>query len=106
MLTQTATFTGTPAVGADSEGNPTFGDPVVTTYPCRLEQTDSTEIVEGERRSVSNLLLFLPPEAADQSFEDTVDVDGRLYQVEGVPNVLRTPRGIHHIEARVRGVVG
>jgi len=49
-------------------------------------------------------VLFLPAAAATATFEDEVLVDGLRYQVDGRPDVLRTPRGIHHVEARVRRV--
>lgn len=110
MLTQTATIVHHPPAGSDAEGNPTFGTPTTTVYPCRLEQIQgrgastagSQEMVVGESRTDTNLVLFLPAEAATATFEDEVIIDGVRYQLEGQPDVLRTPRGIHHIEARVR----
>lgn len=102
-LTQTATIVRHPPTGSDADGNPTFGAPDVTTYPCLLQQTDSTEYVEGERRATTNLILFLPPEAIAETFEDEVVVDGLRYQVQGKPNVL-APRGVHHIETSVRRI--
>lgn len=101
MLTQTATLIHHPPTGSDAEGNPTFGTATTATYPCRLQQTDSVELVEGERRATTNLTLFLPAEAAGETFEDEVLVDGLRYQVEGQPAVLRTPRGVHHVETAV-----
>lgn len=103
-LTQTATVIHHAATGSDSEGNPTFATATTVDYPCRLEQTDSVEIVQGERRTTTNLVLFLDPEAIAETFEDEVLVDGVRYQVEGQPEVLRTPRGLHHIETRLRRV--
>jgi hypothetical protein len=102
LLTQTATLVHHPATGTDSEGNTTFGTATTTTYPCLLQQTDSVEVVEGERRTTTNLLLFLPAAAAGETFEDEITVDAVTYQVEGQPDVLRSPRGIHHVETKVR----
>ena len=104
LLTQTATVVHYAPTGSDAEGNSTFGAAVETTYPALLQQTNSTETVEGERRSTTNLTLFLPAEAAGETFEDEVLVDGERYQVEGQPAVLRTPRGVHHVETAVRRV--
>lgn len=104
LLTQTAVVVHHPSAGADAEGNPTFATPTTTTYPCLLQQVDSSEIVEGERRATTSLVLFLPAAAAGATFEDGVSVDGLPYQVEGQPDVLRTPRGVHHVEAKVRRV--
>lgn len=113
LLTQTATIVHHPPTGSDAEGDATFGTPTTVDYPCRLEQvqgrgastTGSEELVEGESRTDTHLLLFLPAEAASAvTFEDEVIVGGLRYQVDGRPDVLRTPRGIHHVEARLRRV--
>lgn len=137
MLTQTATIVQHTSSGADSEGNPTFSPQTTATYPCRLEQiqTDgastaaSREMVTGEARTDTSLLLFLPAAAEGVKFEDEVIIDGVgpltteagvalitesietisviegvHYQIEGQPIVMRAPRGTHHIEARLRRV--
>ena len=83
---------------SDSEGNTVFNAPASTTYPANLQQVTRTEIIEGERRAVSTLILFLPPTAVVVS-EDQVVISGSTYQVEGPPNLLSTIRGPHHIEA-------
>jgi len=112
LLTQTATIVGHPPTGSDAEGNPTFGTATTTVYPCLLQQiqgrgasnTGSQEMVEGESRTDTTLVLFLPAEAVAANFEDEVIVDGLRYQVDGRPDVVRTPRGGHHLEARLRRI--
>jgi hypothetical protein len=112
LLTQTATLVHHPATGTDSEGNTTFGTATTTTYPCLLQQREgkgihqagSTEVVQGETRTDTLMMLFLPASAAGETFEDEVLVDGLRYQVEGQPDVLRTPRGVHHVETRLRRI--
>jgi len=106
LLNQTATIVHHAPTGSDAEGNPTFAAATTVDYPCRLQQADSVETVEGERRTTTNLILFLPPEAAAETFTDEVLVDGLRYQVEGQPDVLRGGRGVHHLETRVRRVTG
>lgn len=38
--------------------------------------------------------------------DERVVIDDTTYEVVGTPNVARTPRGPHHIEARLRVVLG
>jgi len=104
LLTQTATLIHHEPSGADAEGNPTYGTATTVTYPCRLEQTDSVEELDGERRTTTNLRLFLPPSASGANFEDALQVDGVTYQLVGAPDIERTPRGIHHLELRLTRV--
>lgn len=115
LLTQTATIRRVrPAVAGatDVEGNWAPGLASETTYPCRLErghggrqsQTDTEETYDqGAERMASTWLLFLPA-AADITGRDLVVVDGRKFEVEGEPNVLRAPQGPHHVEAFLSSV--
>lgn len=106
LLTQTATIVHHPPTGSDSEGNTTFGTATTVDYPALLQQADSIETVEGERRTTTNLILFLPAEAAAETFDDEVLVDGLRYQVEGQPDVLRRRGTVHHLETRLRRISG
>lgn len=106
MLTQTATIVHHAPAGSDAEGNPTFATATTTTYPALLQQRDSVELVDGELRTITNLFLFLPAAAAGETFTDEVLLDGLRYQVVGQPDVLRTPRGVHHVETRLRRIAG
>lgn len=110
LLTQTATITRVrPATApdSDSDGNWLPGTPTTASYPCRLERghggrqsrADTSESYdEGAERMSSAWLLFLPS-TADITGRDLVTVEGRKFEVDGEPTVLRTPRGPHHIEA-------
>lgn len=109
LLTQVATITRvrpTTAGSTDAEGNWLPGTPSTSSYPCRLERghggrqsrTDTSEDYEGAERMSSTWLLFLPA-TADITGRDLVTVEGREFDVDGEPVVLRTPRGAHHIEA-------
>lgn len=75
-----------------------------TDVPYRLEQTESTEITVGESTVVSDWKLFLMPTVTISHLSRFIDVDGRTFEVVGPPNKLVTPRGPHHIEARLRYV--
>ncbi len=103
LLTQTATVTRTPSSTADSEGNWAPGTQTATTYACRLQDGESIETFEGANRIVADALLFLPASASING-RDEVTVDAKRYQVVGRPAEMRTPRGIHHIEARLQRV--
>lgn len=105
LLTQTATITGTAKGAADAEGNWTPGAGTTTTWPCRLQDGESTELFEGADRIVADALLFLPA-GAPITGRSEVTVDGKPYQVVGRPAELRTPRGVHHLEVHLRRVDG
>lgn len=98
MLTQTATVTRTPSTTADSEGNSVPGVQVITNYPACLQDGGAFETFEGANRIVADALVFLPG-TADINGRDEVTVSGERYQVVGQPSEMRTPRGIHHVEA-------
>lgn len=100
LLSQTATVTTRTPGTSDAEGNVVTAN-TSADYPALVQQTDAIEVLVGDVRSVSNWLLFLLPDAAINA-QDQVVVDGRTYEVTGEPAVLRTPRGPHHIEARLR----
>lgn len=104
LMTQPVTVvhraTGTP----DGEGNPEPGATTSTDYLGCIQQIDSVEVLEGERLTSTNLLLFLPTSAAITA-EDELTSGSDRYRVVGYPNVVRTPRGPHHIEAHLRLVV-
>ncbi len=74
-------------------------------YPCWLEQTDTVEVTVGRDTVLSDWLLVLPPEALLDA-TDRIAVDGRSFEVVGHPATVNTPRGAHHIECRLRAVVG
>ncbi|MFN2537965.1 MAG: hypothetical protein ABR549_07395 [Mycobacteriales bacterium] len=102
LLTQTATVrSAASGTAADAEGNWTPGALATATYPALLQQTETIETFEGRDRLTSTHLLFLEATAVI-SGRDLVDIGGRHYEVVGQPAVLRTPRGAHHIEARLR----
>lgn len=67
--------------------------------PCRLEQVDAQE---RENAQVTEWRLFLPGDAdlegVDRGRHDT---EGE-FAVIGEPAKRRTPRGVHHQEARLR----
>lgn len=103
LLTQTATVVHRAVGTPDSEGNPTPGTTTSTDYAARLEQTDTLEVLEGEDRVQTDWLLFLPSTAVVVAADEVV-IDSVRYQVTGQPAPVRTPRGLHHYEARLRRV--
>ncbi len=87
----------------DEYGNEVRGVASAVTYQARLEQTASTEITQDRATYISDWLLFLPPRS-DIHAGDQIKADGAVFEVLGPPNILRTPSGAHHIEARLRHV--
>ena len=103
MLTQTATITDTPKGTTDDEGNWVPGAAATSTEPCRLQDGTSLEVFEGTNSIIADGLLFLGPAAAITGRSE-VTVDGKRYQVVGRPAEMRTPRGVHHLEVKLRRV--
>ena len=99
LLKQSAAVKRFPIV-IDEYGNESRGTATTITYPCRLEQTDGTEVTVNRNTQTSNWNLFLLPEA-DIKSGDQVVVDATTFEVAGPPAKQQTPRGAHHIEARL-----
>lgn len=102
LLTQTVTIrrAGTPTT--DPEGN------TVTTYTGqtvqgRVEQSQSVEVADGRQVVTSWWRAFLPPDVTVEA-DDRIESDDGVFEVDGRPNVARTPRGPHHLEVRLRTV--
>jgi len=86
----------------DSRGNKVrVQPPTSTVYQCRLEQTDSQEISVGQQTVISNMRLFLPPDAVVDS-EDQWTQDGVTYELVGPPATEHDLSGPHHVVAHLR----
>lgn len=102
QLTQTATVVA-PGASADDYGNavPDWGSGAARhDEPALLQQTAATEVTVDRDMVTSDWLLFLLPTAVITA-TCRVLVEGRTFEVVGLPAVLRTQRGPHHIEARL-----
>jgi head-tail adaptor len=95
--------------GTPKYGNATLDwtDPSMTMTSGWLAQHTSAEPVTTGRTTavITDSVLFLPPET-DITERDRVEVDGRTYAIDGVPVKARTPRGVHHLEVKLRAVEG
>ena len=80
-------------------------NPTRVSYPAKLQRLDVAELIAGEQTPVSHWLVFLPPEA-DVRATDRGEADGKTFELVGPPEVLRTPQGIDHLEARLTLVEG
>lgn len=101
LLTQTVTVTTRTTGAVDDYGNPTesWGNPVE--YRARLEHSDSAEAQGDQLVVTSRYLLILPADATISAGSRVEDEDGNTFEVDGPPIKQRTPRGVHHIEARL-----
>jgi putative hemolysin len=90
----------------DDYGNPLaeYAEPVA--YPARLEQRAGDEVTADRDTQLADWVLFLPPDAVVDGYARVVDGYGRAFEVVGPPAVQHTPRGAHHIEARLRHIEG
>lgn len=105
MLSELGTLQTIGSSTTDRYNQPILGVTVTTTdVPYRLEQTESTEVTIGEATVVSDWKLFLLPDAVVSHSSRFIDAAARTFEVVGAPNIQSTPRGPHHIEARLRFV--
>jgi hypothetical protein len=70
-----------------------------------LQQQGGTEAVDGRLTQVGDWVLVLPPDV-ELGGNDRVVARELTFEVVGPPNVVRTGRGPHHVEARLRHVAG
>jgi hypothetical protein len=74
-----------------------------------VSQTSGSEVLDGREAQVSDWVVFLPARSHGRSGGDRIewaDLPAVTFEVDGPPNPARTPRGPHHIEARLRVVEG
>lgn len=100
LLSETATVI-RPGETTDEYGNVVPGGETRVNYPARLEQLASDEIVRDRDTVIADWRVFLPA-TADITATDWVEARGYVFQVSGLPNQHRTPRGLHHTEAMLR----
>ncbi len=84
----------------DARGNETRDGYTSATYECALQQTDSTEITNGQSTEVSNWRCVFFPEA-DVDAEDVLAIDGTTYEVIGPPELRQSPVGTTRLIARL-----
>lgn len=85
----------------DAEGNVVEATPTTADYEAWLQQTESVEVNDGRRVVTSRHVLFVKDPTAPITAASRVTVDGTTFEVLGRPDTVKTPRGPHHIEARV-----
>ena len=71
----------------------------------RLQQTDTVEVAVGRDTLIADWLLFLPTTAVISGL-DRIETAAGTFEVVGVPAVVTTPAGPHHLEVRLRSIVG
>lgn len=103
LLTEQATVYHPQFDAVDAYGNPQPGTEESDTYPARLEQLSADELVRDRDTVVADWRIFLPAAASIGPF-DRVESGGRTFEVWGDAAEQRAPRGIHHLEVRLRRV--
>lgn len=102
LLAQTVTITTVATGPVDVYGNPTY--PTTTTTSLgRLDQVQTVERVNDRDVTVTRDVLFLPADAVVTA-KDTVEVDGRTFQVDGTPSKVWGRSAVHHLEVPLREV--
>lgn len=92
------------AATTDEYGNTVPGAETRTAVAGRLEQLRTEELVRDRDTVIVDWRAFLPA-GTDINAYDRVAARGSLFEVVGLPNEQRTPRGAHHVEVLLRWVV-
>lgn len=103
LLTETVTVVRYAAT-TDEYGNTTPGAETRADIPGRLEQLRADELIRDRDTVITDWRVFLPV-GADVTAYDRIEARGHLFEVVGLPNEHRTPRGPHHVEIMLRWVV-
>lgn len=103
LLSETVTVYTPQYDGVDAYGDIQPGTETSASYPARLEQLESEEILRDRDTVLADWRLFLPADAAVGPF-DRVESDGRQFTIHGDPVEQRSPRGVHHLEIHLKRV--
>lgn len=103
LLAEQATIYHPQFDAVDAYGNPQPGTETSDTWPARFEQLSSDELVRDRDTVVADWRVFLPAGVVIGPF-DRVESGGHAFEVWGDPIEQRTPRGVHHVEVRLRRV--
>lgn len=96
-----------PVVSTDRNGarREAWSGATTSTAKGWLHQTSSSEPIEGRDGELSLWVLYLPA-GTDVDAHDRVTVLGLTFEVDAPPLPAWTPRGEHHLEVRLRRMVG
>lgn len=103
LLTQTVTIVRRSFDAVDQYGSPQPGSTTSAVWPARLESLTSTETIRDRDVVVADWRVFLPAAAQIGPFDQVVESD-RTFEVWGDPIERRAPRGVHHLEVRLRRI--
>lgn len=102
LLGETATVVRFGAA-ADEYGNIVRGAATRVSYPARLEQLRTEEIVRDRDTVTADWRVFLPA-FAEVSPYDRLEARSHIFEVTGLPDEQHTPAGAHHLEVKLRFV--
>lgn len=92
----------------DEYGNPqsSWSEAKVRKSTGWLEQVGERENTDDRNTQVTEWLLVISDPETELGGRDRVRINGVTYEVIGPPNAQHTPRGRHHLEAKLRLVDG
>jgi hypothetical protein len=76
-----------------------------TTVKGWVSQTSRLEVTDGREAQVASWVLFVDPDTTVTG-KDRVEWEGITFEVDGPPNPVHRPGGLHHYEVPLRVVVG
>jgi hypothetical protein len=103
LLNRQATITSKDAAGADKYGNTTYTLATAGPYKCRLEQIATTEMTQDRETVITRYRMFIMA-GPELRAADTVQIDGKTYEVDGDPVVRDGMHTAHHIEATLKEI--
>lgn len=100
LLTDTVELVRHDVGGVDRYGNPTSVDATPVTLKARVEPYETgggeSHTVEGNSATHRRRMFTRPDVTIGPG--DRVTVDNQTWQVDGPPQIHKTPRGRHHVE--------
>lgn len=97
-----------PSSSTDAYGNTVYayaGSATRTTIAAWLQQDKRTEPRTDGRDPLEQVWLIMTNHE-DITGLDRIEYDSIVYEVEGPPEKVYTPAGVHHVEATLRVVAG
>lgn len=111
LLAYTVTVVRMGEVSDDEYGNVISAELSREDYPAWVEpmtgqgRGGGKEETQDRDTQIEDWLLILPANTPITG-RDRVEHDGNTFEVIGPPAIRRSPRGVHHVEARIRHIEG
>ena len=77
--------------GINARGNDVFAETSEDIDGCAFQPGQTSEQTQGAEELIANAKLWIPIDESQVTFNDKVIVNGRTYQVDGMPKRFTSP---------------